>query len=95
MRSQGSRRHALVATLLVLSMLALVAGPLGSHERHGCPFEKNCLACRWAADAVADSAAPVALPRPTEPVALVAAEPATSGAHDSPEAASSRGPPPA
>lgn len=95
MRSQGSRRHALVATLLVLPVLALVAGPLGSHEGHGCPFEKNCLACRWAADAVADTAAPVALPRPTEPFALVVAGPAKPRAHASPEAASSRGPPPA
>jgi len=93
MRSPGSRRHGLVAALLVLSVLALVAGPLGSHEGHGCPFEKDCLACRWAADAVADTAAPVALPQPPEPVALVAAETTTSGAHASPEAASSRGPP--
>ena len=93
MRFQGSRRHALVAALLVLSVLALVVGLLGSHEGHACHVDQNCLACRWAADAVADTAAPVALPRPIEPLAFVAAEPTESGAHASPEAASSRGPP--
>jgi hypothetical protein len=93
MRSQGSRRCGSVVALLVLSVLALVAAPLVSHEGHGCEFDKGCLACRWAADAVADTAAPVALPRPIEPVAVVADELTTSGAHASPEAASSRGPP--
>jgi hypothetical protein len=86
-------RHGLVAALLVLSVLALLAGPLVSHEGHGCRFDRSCLACRWAADAAADNAPPVALPRPIEPVAVVADEPTTSGAHASPEAASSRGPP--
>jgi len=93
MRSQGPVRFALVAALLALSVLALVVGPLGCHEGHGCRFEKNCLACRWAADAVADTAGPDALPLPIEPVALVAAEPTMPGAHASPQAAPSRAPP--
>jgi hypothetical protein len=93
MGPRSTRRHVLVAALLVLPLLALVVGPLGSHEGHACHFEKNCLACRWAADAVGDTAAPVVLPRPTEPLAVVAAEAAASVADASPEAASSRGPP--
>jgi hypothetical protein len=93
MRPGNGRRQALVAALLLLPVLALVAGPLVSHEGHGCRFERSCLACRWAADAVADTAAPVSMPQPLDPVAVVAAEPAAPPARRPFEAVSSRGPP--
>lgn len=93
MGSRNTRRHALAAALLLLPLLALVVGPLGSHEGHACHFEKSCLACRWAADAVADTAAPVVVARPIEPAVLVAAEPAAAVDDTSPDTASSRGPP--
>jgi hypothetical protein len=93
MHTRVPRRHGLTAALVVLSMLALVAGPVVSHEGHGCTFEENCLACRWAADAVAESTPALALPRPVEPVALVTAEPTASVNDACPEATCSRGPP--
>jgi hypothetical protein len=93
MPPRSLRRHGLAAALLVLSLLALVIAPLVPHEGHGCYFEKGCLACRWAADAVADTAAPVVLPHPIAPVAVVATKPPASVANTSPEAASPRGPP--
>jgi hypothetical protein len=92
-RSRSSRRHALAATLLALSLLALIVAPFLSHEGHGCTFEKGCLACRWAADAVADTAAPVPLPHPITPLAVVADASAVFVALASPEAVPSRGPP--
>jgi hypothetical protein len=93
MQPRHHRRHGLAAALLVLSLLALAAGPLASHDGHGCYFEKNCLACRWDADAVADTAAPVALPHPVELVTLVTTEPTASVAYTCLEATFSRGPP--
>lgn len=90
-RSPG--RHGLAGALLVLALVALAAAPLGSHEGHGCHFEKNCLACRWAADAVADTAAPVPLPLPIAPVAVVDNESMEFVALAFPETVSSRGPP--
>jgi hypothetical protein len=83
----------LVAALLVLPLLALTAGTFASHEGHGCHFEKDCLACRWAADSVAEATAPIALPRPVETIETPWVEPAERVADASPEAASSRGPP--
>ena len=93
MRFRGFRRHALVAALLVLPLLALTVGTFASHEGHGCHFEKDCLACRWAATTVAETAAPIALPRPIEVVEPRGSEPAARIADAAPEAASSRGPP--
>jgi hypothetical protein len=93
MRFRGLRRHALVAALLVLPLLALTVGTFASHEGHGCHFEKDCLACRWAADSVAEAAAPVAQPRPVEAVEASWVEPTQRVAEASPEAVFSRGPP--
>jgi hypothetical protein len=90
---RGCRRRALVAALLVLPLLALTVGTLASHEGHGCHFEKDCLACRWAADSVVEASAPVTLPQPMEASEVPSAEPAARVADTSPEAASSRGPP--
>ncbi len=66
MRFRGLRRSALVAALLVLPLLALTVGTFASHEGHGCHFEKDCLACRFAATTVAETTTPVALPQPAE-----------------------------
>jgi hypothetical protein len=93
MPPRSLRRHSLATALLVLSLLALVVAPLVPHEGHGCNFEKGCLACRWAANAVADTAAPVPLPHPLAPVAAVADETTPPLALASPEAVLSRGPP--
>ena len=93
MWSRGSRRSVLVAALLVLPLLALTVGTFASHEGHGCHFEKDCLACRWAADTVVEATAPAALPQPIEAAEVPSAEPAARVADASPEAASSRGPP--
>jgi hypothetical protein len=93
MRFRGLRRRALVAALLVLPLLALAVGTFASHEGHGCHFEKDCLACRIAAATVAETATPVALPRPVGAVEAPWSEPSARIADASPEAASSRGPP--
>jgi hypothetical protein len=93
MRCPRPRRPVVVAALLLFPLVALVVGPLASHEGHGCHLEKGCLACRWAADAVGDTAAPVSLPHPIAPVAVVAAAPTASFTPASPEAVPSRGPP--
>lgn len=93
MPSRGSRPVALVAALLVLPLLVLAVGQPLQHQGHGCDFEKDCLACRSAVDTVAEATAPFVLPRPFEPVALVAAESPARVANGSPGAASSRGPP--
>jgi hypothetical protein len=93
MPSRSLRRQGLATALLVVSLLALATGSLGSHEGHGCNFEKGCLACRWAADAVAETAAPVPLPHPLAPVAVLADESTAPVALASPEAVLSRGPP--
>ena len=93
MWSRGSRRSVLVAALLVLPLLALTVGTFASHEGHGCHFEKDCLACRWAADSVVEAAAPVALPQPNRGGRGPSAEPAARVADAAPDAASSRGPP--
>jgi hypothetical protein len=93
MPSRWARPAALVAALLVLPMLVLaVVQPL-LHQGHGCHLEKDCLACRWAADTVAEATAPVVLPEPLEPIAVAAADSPARAADGSPEAASSRGPP--
>ena len=93
MRFRSSRRRALVAALLVLPLLALTIGTFASHEGHGCHFEKDCLACRWAADSVVEATAPAALPPPTEAAEVPWTEPAARTADAAPGAASSRGPP--
>jgi hypothetical protein len=93
MRSRRPRTFALVAAVLVLPLLALTLASLGPHEGHGCHFDKDCLTCRWAADGVADAAAPVVQPEPVEAVARLAAEPPARPADAVAEAASSRGPP--
>jgi hypothetical protein len=88
-----SRRSLLVAAALVLPLLALTLGTFASHEGHGCHFERDCLACRWAAASAAEATAPVALPRPVEMAEASWAEPAARFGDDSPEVAFSRGPP--
>jgi hypothetical protein len=88
----GSRRLLLVAALLLVPLMVLALAP-GSHEGHGCRFEKGCVACRSAADSVAEAAAPLALPQPADAVASVAAPAPSRLADGSPGAASSRGPP--
>lgn len=93
MRSRGPRAYALVAALLVLPLLALTLASLGSHEGHGCYFDKDCVTCRWAADSVAEAAAPAVQPDRVEPVALVAAAPSARPADAGGDSASSRGPP--
>ena len=93
MRFRDLRRRALVAALLVLPLLALTVGTFASHEGHGCHFEKDCLACRWAADSVVEAAAPVALPQPSEVTEVPWTEPAARVADAAPDADSSRGPP--
>ena len=93
MRFRGLRRRALVVALLALPLLALTVGTFASHEGHGCHFEKDCLACRWAAGTVAETTAPAALPRPVEAVAALCFKPAARVDDASPEAVSSRGPP--
>jgi hypothetical protein len=92
MLRSGSRRRLLVAALLLVPLLVLAVAP-GSHEGHGCRFEKTCLACRWAADSVAEAAAPIALPQPTDASSLVVVPAPERPADRAPEAASSRGPP--
>jgi hypothetical protein len=91
----ASRRWALVAApLLLLPVLAtMLALPAAPHAGHDCPFEKECLACRWAADAVTEVAAPVAQPGPPQPsgFALEVARPLAREA--SRRRAFSRGPP--
>jgi hypothetical protein len=74
-------------------MLLLAVGQPNQHGGHGCRFDKDCLACRWAADAVADNTAPLALPRPGDPVALVPVGLPARPADRAPAAFSSRGPP--
>lgn len=91
MLRSGSRRRLLVAALVLVPLLVLAVAP-GSHEGHGCRFEKTCLACRWAADSVAEAASPIALPQPTD-ASFVAAPAPAPPADRAPEAASSRGPP--
>lgn len=93
MRFRGFRRSALVAALLVLPLLALTVGTFASHEGHGCHFEKDCLACRFAATTVAETATPVALPEPTQAPETPRDQPAARVADAAPDAASSRGPP--
>jgi hypothetical protein len=93
MRFRGFRRHALVAALLVLPLLALTVGTFASHEGHGCHFEKDCLACRWAADSVVEATAPFALPQPVTAPEARWPEPSARVADAAPDAASSRGPP--
>ena len=93
MRFRGFRRHALVAALLVLPLLALTVGTFASHEGHGCHFEKDCLACRWAADSVVEAAAPFVLPQPVTAPEPSWLEPSARVADAAPDAASSRGPP--
>jgi hypothetical protein len=92
MLRSGSRRRVLVAALLLLPLLVLAFAP-GAHEGHGCRFDKTCLACRWAADAVAEAAAPIALPQPADAASLLAVPAPGRPADRAPEAASSRGPP--
>ena len=92
MLASGSRRRLLVAALVLLPLVVLAVAP-GVHEGHGCRFEKDCLACRWAADSVAEAAAPVALPQPTDAVSFVAAPAPARPVDRAPESASSRGPP--
>lgn len=93
MRSRSPRTFALVAALLVLPLLALTVGTFASHEGHGCRFEKDCLACRWAAASMVEATAPVALPQPIAAAEVVWAGPAARIADAAPDAASSRGPP--
>jgi hypothetical protein len=93
MRSRRPHAYALVAALLVLPLLALTLASLGPHEGHGCHFDKDCLTCRWAADGVAEAAAPAVRPEPVEAVALVAAEPPARPGSAVAETVSSRGPP--
>jgi hypothetical protein len=82
------------AVLLLLPVLAtMLALPAAPHAGHDCPFEKECIACRWAADTVTELAVPVVhpgLPQPTD----VAQQAAASRAVEAPlRPASSRGPP--
>jgi hypothetical protein len=88
----GPWRRFLVAALLLVPVLVLAVAP-GAHEGHGCRFEKTCLACRWAADSVAEAAAPIALPQPTDAASFVAVPAPEQPADRAPAAASSRGPP--
>lgn len=93
MRSRSPRTFALVAALLVLPLLALTVGTFASHEGHGCRFEKDCLACRWAAASTAVAAASIALPEPVEVPAPVAPAPIARFADGAARTHSSRGPP--
>lgn len=92
MLPSGSRRRLLVAALLLVPLLVLTVAP-GAHEGHGCRFEKDCLACRWAADSVSEAAAPIVLPQPADATSSVAVPAPAPPAGRAPEAASSRGPP--
>lgn len=92
MLRSGSRRRVLVAALLLVPLLVLTVGP-GAHEAHGCRFEKDCLACRWAADSVAEAAAPIVLPQIPDAATSVAVAVPARPADKASEAASSRGPP--
>jgi hypothetical protein len=93
MRFRVPRRNRLVAVLFVLQLLVLAVSPFASHEGHGCHVEKDCLACRWAADNVAEATVPVAAPRPVEMAEAAWCPPTTLAADAPPEAVSSRGPP--
>jgi len=80
--------------LLALTVLATtLALPAAPHAGHDCPFEKDCIACRWAADAVAELAVPVVQSGPPQPSGI-AQQPAAARAVEAPlRLASSRGPP--
>ena len=88
----GFRRLLLVAALLLVPLLVLALAP-GSHEGHGCRFEKGCVACRSAADSMAEATPPLVPPPPADAVASLAAPAPARLADGAPGAASSRGPP--
>jgi hypothetical protein len=66
------RRCAPVAApLLFVPVLAtLLALPVAPHAGHDSPFEKECVACRWAADTVTEVAVPVVPLGPPQPSRL-------------------------
>ena len=90
---RDSRRPALVAALLVLQVLVLSAGTFATHEGHGCWFDKDCRACRWAADTVVQVEVPVALACPVDHVVDVVPPAFAAFVGRSLDAPVSRGPP--
>jgi hypothetical protein len=84
----------LLAALLVVPLFVVGLGQASlAHEEHGCLSEKDCLGCRWAADAVADVPSPLALPHSLAPIGRVESEPAETPTGFARTASTSRGPP--
>jgi hypothetical protein len=90
---RGSRRSALVAVLLLAPVLIAAAAVVLPAHGHECAFDKGCLTCRWAADAVAEVGAPAPVPAPPQPAGEPFAASASGTSESSPRPAASRGPP--
>jgi hypothetical protein len=96
MSSRAARARALIAAVLLVPLLTLcLVLPFVSHRGHDCPFDQECVACRWAADGVAEIATPVSLPETLAPAGPAAARPWADAADGSAATSPSRGPPPA
>lgn len=89
------RRWALVAAALLLLpvAIALLALPAAPHAGHECPFEKECVACRWAADAVSELAVPAVQGSVPRPLGLASPTSGSTAVDPVRLATSTRGPP--
>ena len=71
MLSQATRRTSIVVVALLAAAILVALAGSSAHAGHGCLVDRECLACRWAAESVVLTPAPPVLPAP-EVVALVA-----------------------
>jgi hypothetical protein len=90
----GPRRLTIVAALVLLPLFVAAAGLAVPAHAHECSFDKQCLTCRWAADTVADVAAPAVAATPPQRSGEVPAARTEPRLDRAPQTAASRGPPP-
>jgi hypothetical protein len=89
------QRLALAAVVLALPVaMTLLALPAAPHVGHDCPFEKECVACRWNADTATELHLPAVAPGLALVVGRVADDPCPPVARGAWRVVASRGPPP-